>query len=126
MRVGTIVKLVEDRKFGFIRTEHFRDDVFFHQSTLKGLVFRRLQVGLEVEFEINEILRMDEQKLEATLVQAASRPLSKSLTELPMRNARLASSVRPTKKADLERKKGPHPSERRFCPATRNGRLTPR
>jgi cold shock CspA family protein len=85
MRVGTIVKLVEDRKFGFIRTEHFREDVFFHQSTLKGLVFRRLRVGLEVEFEINEILRLDEQKLEATLVQAASRPLSKSLTEQPMR-----------------------------------------
>jgi len=59
MRVGTIVTLLEEKKFGFIRTEHFRDDVFFHQSTLQGIQFRQLEVGMEVEFEINEILRLD-------------------------------------------------------------------
>jgi cold shock CspA family protein len=85
MRVGTIVTLLEEKKFGFIRTEHFRDDVFFHQSTLQGIQFRQLEVGMEVEFEINEILRLDEQKLEATVVQFATRPLSKSLAQRPMR-----------------------------------------
>jgi hypothetical protein len=40
---------------------------------------------MEVEFEINEILRLDEQKLEATVVQFATRPLSKSLAQRPMR-----------------------------------------
>lgn len=69
MRVGIIAKLIEDRKFGFIETDHFRDDVFFHQSCLEGLTFKRLYVGQEVEFEINEILRMDEDKLEATIVK---------------------------------------------------------
>ena len=81
MRVGFIAKVIYDRKFGFIKSEHFRDDVFFHFSKLKGLQGRFLEEGQEVEFEINEILRLDEQKLEATLVQAATRPLSKSLDE---------------------------------------------
>lgn len=88
MRVGIIAKIIEDRKFGFIQTDHFRDDVFFHQSSLQGLTFKRLYEGQEVEFEINEILRMDEQKLEATIVQAASRPLSKSIDEDPQRGMR--------------------------------------
>lgn len=81
MRVGHIIKVVYDRKFGFIKTDHFRDDVFFHFSVLKQLQGRFLEEGQEVEFEINEILRLDEEKLEATIVQAASRPLIKSLDE---------------------------------------------
>ncbi len=85
MRVGVIIKIIAEKKFGFIRTDHFRDDVFFHQSALKGLQFRYLEEGTPVEFEINEILRMDEQKLEATVVQPTSRPLSKSLDENPQR-----------------------------------------
>lgn len=85
MRVGVIITIIADKKFGFIRSDHFRDDVFFHQSVLKGLQFRHLEVGTPVEFEINEILRMDEQKLEATVVQTPARPLSKSLDENPQR-----------------------------------------
>jgi len=81
MRVGHIAKVIYDRKFGFIKTEHFRDDVFFHFSALRRLQWQFLEEGQEVEFEINEILRLDEQKLEATLVQPASRPLIKSLDE---------------------------------------------
>lgn len=81
MRVGHIIKVVYDRKFGFIKTDHFRDDVFFHFSVLKELQGRFLEEGQEVEFEINEILRLDEEKLEATIVQAASRPLIRSLDE---------------------------------------------
>lgn len=85
MRVGIIIKIIADKKFGFIRTDHFRDDVFFHQSVLNGLQFRYLEEGTPVEFEINEILRMDEQRLEATVVQKPARPLSKSLEENPQR-----------------------------------------
>jgi len=81
MRVGYITKLIPDRKFGFIKTEHFRDDVFFHYSKLERMLPQYLEEGMEIEFEINEILRLDEQKLEATLVQPSARPLSKALDE---------------------------------------------
>jgi cold shock CspA family protein len=81
VRVGHITKLIPDRKFGFIKTEHFRDDVFFHYSKLERILPQYLEEGMEVEFEINEILRMDEQKLEASLVQPSARPLSKALNE---------------------------------------------
>jgi cold shock CspA family protein len=84
MRIGQIIKLVPNRKFGFIRTEHFREDVFFHYSILKDLPSRFLEVGQDVEFEINELLRLDEQKLEATVVQPASRSLSNKLEEEAM------------------------------------------
>ncbi len=82
MRVGHIIKLIPERKFGFIKSDHFRDDVFFHFSALRGgLQGRFLEENQEVEFEINEILRLDEQKLEATIVQTPARPLSKTLDE---------------------------------------------
>lgn len=81
MRLGVIIKLIPERKFGFIKTDHFKDDVFFHYSVLKNLPGKFLEEGQEVEFEINELLRMDTQKLEATLVQAARRPFSKTLDE---------------------------------------------
>ncbi len=81
MRVGRIVKVIYDRKFGFIRSEHFREDVFFHFSTIDGIPPRMLEEGLDVEFEINEILRLDEQKLEATVVRIPARPLSRTLNE---------------------------------------------
>ena len=104
MRVGIIAKLIEDRKFGFIQTDHFRDDVFFHQSCLQGLTFKRLYEGQEVEFEINEILRLDEQKLEATIVQAASRPLSKSLDDQPQRGLRASHHPRARQRKPTWRK----------------------
>jgi len=82
MRVGHIIKLIPDRKFGFIKTDHFREDVFFHFSALRGgLQGKYLEENQEVEFEINEILRLDEQKLEATIVQKPARPLSMTLDE---------------------------------------------
>ncbi len=81
MRIGQIITLVPDRKFGFIRTEHFRDDVFFHYSTLKELETRHLMVGMDVEFEIDELLRINKQQLEAIVVQLPSRPLFYKLEE---------------------------------------------
>ena len=81
MRIGQIVKVVEDRKFGFIRSEHFREDVFFHFSSLQGLNPKRIRIGQDVEFEIDELMRINKQKLEATIVQEPARPLSFRLEE---------------------------------------------
>lgn len=81
MRIGQIVTLVTDRKFGFIRSEHFRDDVFFHFSTVQGLNPKYLRPGQDVEFEIDELLRINKQKLEATIVQEPAKPLSFRLEE---------------------------------------------
>ncbi|MCE2810991.1 MAG: cold shock domain-containing protein [Planctomycetaceae bacterium] len=81
MRIGQIVTLIADRKFGFIRSEHFRDDVFFHFSTLQGLNPNRIRLGQDVEFEIDELLRINKQKLEATIVREPAKPLSFKLDE---------------------------------------------
>jgi cold shock CspA family protein len=81
MRIGQIITVVSDRKFGFIRTEHFREDVFFHFSSLSGLNPKRLRIGQDVEFEIDELLRINKQQLEATIVQEPTRPLSHKLEE---------------------------------------------
>ena len=105
MRVGQIIKIVYDRKFGFIKSDHFRDDVFFHFSVLNQLQGRFLEEGQEVEFEINEILRLDEQKLEATLVQAASRPLSKSLDEKSIPEMQAAHHPRARQRKPIWREK---------------------
>ena len=48
MRTGTIKKLVDDRGFGFIETDH--GDLFFHVSALQGVAFEELQVGQPVEY----------------------------------------------------------------------------
>jgi cold shock CspA family protein len=81
MRIGQIITVVTDRKFGFIRSEHFREDVFFHFTTLQGLNPKRLRIGQDVEFEIDELLRINKQKLEAILVQEPTKPLSHTLQE---------------------------------------------
>lgn len=81
MRIGQIITIVADRKFGFIRTEHFREDVFFHFSTLKNINPKRLRIGQDVEFELDELLRINKQQLEAILVQEPVKPLSYKLEE---------------------------------------------
>lgn len=81
MRIGKIITIVADRKFGFIRSEHFRDDVFFHFRTLVNLNPKWLRIGQDVEFEIDELLRINKQKLEATIVQHPAKPLSFTLDE---------------------------------------------
>ena len=50
MAKGTINRLM-DRGFGFIKTEEEKD-LFFHSNDLQGLAFESLQVGQEVEFEV--------------------------------------------------------------------------
>lgn len=54
MANGT-VKTVTDRGFGFITTEGSDKDVFFHEKSLTGeLAVRKLKVGDNVSFDIEE------------------------------------------------------------------------
>jgi CspA family cold shock protein len=48
---GQIKRLVRDRGFGFIRPEGGTEDVFFHSSATRGVMFDELSEGQTVEFE---------------------------------------------------------------------------
>jgi CspA family cold shock protein len=51
MARGTVVRLVRDRGFGFIRTQD-GSEIFFHHSTLPPGVFDALTEGQEMDFEV--------------------------------------------------------------------------
>jgi len=53
---GSIRKLVNDRGFGFIRTQGGKD-VFFHRSGIVEGNFDELEVGQNVSFEVEESAR---------------------------------------------------------------------
>ncbi len=54
MQKGT-VKTVTDKGFGFISQEGSEKDIFFHENSLEGdLAERKLKVGDEVNFEVEE------------------------------------------------------------------------
>lgn len=76
MRVGEVVKVLPQKKVGFIRTEDFREDVFFHFSVVESKGRRDLMEGDEVEYEIDEFARMERKELRATLVRISARPLT--------------------------------------------------
>jgi cold shock CspA family protein len=77
MRIGVIVKVIADKKVGFIRSEDLRDDVFFHFSKVEAAGSRPLEEGEEVEYEIDELQRIKKSdRLQATLVRRSVRPLS--------------------------------------------------
>ena len=83
MRVGRVIRTVPDCSFGFIQADEFREDVFFHFSVVDRDCYPdRWEFGQEVEFEINEILRIDEKRLQATQVRVSRRPLVHKLDEL--------------------------------------------
>ncbi len=83
MRVGRVVRLVREKNFGFILADEFREDVFFHFSKVdKASNLPNGQMKLEVEFEIDEYLRIEEGLLQATLVRPATRPRTVSINEL--------------------------------------------
>ena len=48
---GTIVRMIRDRGFGFIRVED-GSEIFFHHSSLPRGVFDSLHEGQELEFDI--------------------------------------------------------------------------
>lgn len=51
MSQGTIVRIVNDRGFGFIKPDDGGDDIFFHHSSLANGNFDLLREGQSVEFE---------------------------------------------------------------------------
>ena len=53
MQRGTVVRLIRDRGFGFIRLED-GSEVFFHHSSMNPGEFDSLHDGEEVEFTIEQ------------------------------------------------------------------------
>lgn len=56
MNQGTIVRLVRDRGFGFIRMGNGQE-IFFHASGMVGYPFDNLTEGQTVSFDISEDTR---------------------------------------------------------------------
>jgi len=54
MPVGTIKKIISERRFGFIVPEGGGEDVFFHQSALEGVDFEALGEGESVEYQVEQ------------------------------------------------------------------------
>ena len=54
---GTVVRMIRDRGFGFVRCDD-GTEVFFHHSSLPRGVFDTIQDGQEMDFEIeNDVIR---------------------------------------------------------------------
>jgi cold shock CspA family protein len=83
MRVGVIKHISPRKGFGFIACEGLRDDVFFHFTVWQGTTFRadQLQVGDEVEFDLDELNRILGEELKAEKVIPSRRPLSKKIED---------------------------------------------
>ena len=79
MRVGTVVKVLPDKKIGFIHSADLYEDVFFHFSKVEKIGTLDLQDGDEVEFEVDELARIEKRRLQATLVRRSARPLTMTL-----------------------------------------------
>ena len=101
MRVGIVVKDITEKKIGFIRSEDLHEDVFFHFSKVEKVGTLALQEGDEVEYEIDELHKIEKRKLQATLVRRSVRPLSMRLKpsdapELKAKHHPKARKSRPT------------------------------
>ena len=56
MNQGTIVRIVRDRGFGFIKMAS-GEEIFFHASGMVGFPFDSLQEGQTVSFEVSQDTR---------------------------------------------------------------------
>lgn len=83
MRVGVIKHVSPKKGFGFIYCEGLREDVFFHFTAWQGTTYRadQLQVGDEVEFDLDELNRILGEELKAEKVIPSRRPLSKKIED---------------------------------------------
>lgn len=79
MRVGVVVKVIPEKKIGFIRSDDLREDVFFHFTVVEKVGTLDLQDGEEVEYEIDELAKIEKEPLKATLVRRSVRPLAMRL-----------------------------------------------
>lgn len=108
MRVGVVVKVIPEKKFGFIRSQDLKEDVFFHFSKFQKLGTQELAEGDEVEYEVDELSVIQKKtELHATLVRRSARPLeakikSSDAPKLRAKHHPKAQRRRPTwrKKAD--------------------------
>ncbi|HBE69643.1 MAG TPA: cold-shock protein [Planctomycetaceae bacterium] len=75
MRVGRVVKVIPDKKIGFIRSADLNEDVFFHFSKVDKDEKNDLEEGDDVEYEVDELARIEKLRLQATLVRRSRRPL---------------------------------------------------
>ena len=78
---------MEEKSFGFIEAEDFRNDVFFHFQDWQGEVIkngRTMTIAPEplmwVEFEIDDDRFEQEQKLRAKIVRPTDRPIGRKLS----------------------------------------------
>lgn len=77
MRVGSVVKVIPEKKIGFIRADDLREDVFFHFTKVEKVGTLDLREGDEVEFEIDELAKINKlDRLQATRVRRSVRPLT--------------------------------------------------
>ena len=53
MPKGTIIRLIADRGFGFIKTEQ-GEELFFPYRQLEGVDYNSLREGQQVEFEVSQ------------------------------------------------------------------------
>lgn len=58
MPKGTIKKIIDDRHFGFIKTENGQE-IFFHGTALTNISWDDLNTDMEVEFEIESTPKGD-------------------------------------------------------------------
>lgn len=79
MRVGIVVKVIPEKKIGFIKADDLNEDVFFHFTKVEKVGTLDLQDGDEVEFEIDELARIEKLRLQATMVRRSVRPLTMTL-----------------------------------------------
>lgn len=79
MRVGVVVKVIPEKKIGFIRSADLHNDVFFHFTKVEKVGTLDLQEGDEVEYEIDELAKIEKRDLQATLVRRSVRPLEMKL-----------------------------------------------
>ncbi len=109
MRIGIVVKVIPEKKIGFIHSEDLYEDVFFHFSKVEKVGTLDLREGDEVEYAIDELSKIEKQKLQATMVRRSVRPLS----------MRLKPSDAPELKAHH------HPKARKRRPSWRNKQEEP-
>lgn len=48
------IKTLTDKGFGFIEMGEGKKDLFFHAKSLQGITYDALQVGDELEFDVEE------------------------------------------------------------------------
>ncbi len=85
--LGMIKFLREEENFGFIESENFRDDVFFHFTTFDGKVTKNdrvetvaIEMDLWVEFELDEEIFRSQNKLRTKIVRPTERPRGRKLS----------------------------------------------